>query len=778
MLSNFKKQTDASRFLAQSQSRIASRPEDVQRNNSGQTRSDRRTSRLPPSRSYLHRAVGNPYHPAASQASHFPFASRTSAQPAPLFYSATDEFREEDDEQEHEREIADFYALQRSRRHLGASHLQGSSEIDDDDDDDNDDDDDGGEGVRSSATSGDRRLGTPDRPKGIRSSWRGGKASGLGKGLDIEDPLSEQFENERDDSRSETSSSGKDKMVDVGLEDTLRTNLEGHTRDSRPDHGDDDPPSVQQFRKEPAPFRDDFRTNSTFLPRETDTQGLLDDNRPPSSAGSSVPPSMAHPDSEPPRHDAFWGNCFLICLVALFSTSFLVWLHTSPPTRKPGLGDTIYTALHGSFFLLATYTLVSVLVSLLWLALLRSYIRPLVYGMFVAVPIILYSFSIYPFISSFSGTYHGSSVQDKAMRWGSIIPAIMATGWIYTVFKGRHSATKAISILEFACRILSANSALLVLGFMILGIIVLWTWIWMFMFTRVFLGGHSTKTRFIIDASSWWLGAYFIILYIWSLGVIAGIQRAVTAATVSQWYFHRLAVPAPTSRQIVQAASVHATTTLFGTICLSSLLAMLIRLPLIILPRRLSSLITLAAYSLVPTSIAALTSPLTLTYAAIHSQPLGSSARGLGQMTFLSPSTPATTLHPRSFSSAQNNQTPLVPYRLAKLLLHATRFMMSLALGFGGWVSTARSLRVPDGGSTIRGSLYAYVVGLIAGALGWGILGAMEGVLTGIVDAAVVCWGSEVGISGREARYCREAGWLFGSGGDQLSDEVRDWRDV
>lgn len=644
-------------------------------------------------------------------------------------------------------------------------------------DEDEDEDEDG----KSSATSGDRHMGNNNhrnhnRPKGIRSSWRGGKVSGLGRGFDIEDPVSEQFENERPDSRSEESSSAKDKMVDVGLEDTIRT--EDHGREDRPDYGDDDAPSIQQFRKQPEPFRDHFQANSSFLPRETDTQGLLDDNRPPSSAGSSVPPSMTHPDSEPPRHDAFWGNCFLICLIALFSTSFLVWLHTSAPAEKPGLGDTIYTTLHGSFFLLAVYTLVSVLVSLLWLALLRSYVRPLVYGILVAVPVILYSFSLYPFISSFSGTYHGSSIQDKAMRWGSIVPAIMATGWIYTVIKGRHSATKAISILEFSCRILSANAALLVLGFFVLGVIVSWTWTWMFMFTRVFLGGHSGKSRFIIDASSWWLGAYFVLVYIWSLGVIAGIQRAVTAATVSQWYFHRLAVPAPTSRQIVQAALTHATTTLFGTICLSSLLAMLIRLPLIILPRRLSSFITLAAYSLVPTPIAALTSPLTLTYAAIHSQPLGSSARGLGQMTFLSPSTPATTLHPRSFSSANNNHSPLVPYRLAKLLLHATRFMMSLALGFGGWVSTARSLRVTDGGSTIRGSLYAYVVGLIAGALGWGILGAMEGVLAGVVDAAVVCWGSEVGGSGREARYCREAGWLFGGSGNQESDEVRDWRDV
>jgi hypothetical protein len=96
---------------------------------------------------------------------------------------------------------------------------------------------------------------------------------------------------------------------------------------------------------------------------------------------------------------------------------------------------------------------------------------------------------------------------------------------------------------------------------------------------------------------------------------------------------------------------------------------------------------------------------------------------------------------------------------------------MSLALGFGGWVSTARSLNLAKAGH--KGSAYAYIVGLIAGAIGWGILGAMEGILTCIVDAVVVCWGSEVGSSGKgEVRYCREAGHLFGEEEDTVGGRV------
>ncbi|KAL1968761.1 hypothetical protein VTN77DRAFT_1587 [Rasamsonia byssochlamydoides] len=751
----------ASRFLAQSQSRIAARPEeDHWSGGDRHRRSNNSNSRFPASRSYLHRAMGNPYQPVTSQLSHFPFASRSLAQPAPLFYSATDEFREEDDEHEHEREIADYYALQRSRRHFGNSHLEESSELDED--------------GRESEASRDHQLDQGPglgRGNGIKSSWRDERTSARSRNSGNVFTKAEEEYNGNHESPS--GPQARFFSVDIGPEDTLSTEPEDFEHDSHPpDFVEEDPP-IQQFRKQPEVISNSLQSNSAFMPQETDKQTLLEHPRPPSSTGSSVPPSMTQHELDPPVHDAFWGHLFLLSLSGLFATAFLVYLHTSLPSEgKWRWGDTIYITIHRSYFLLGIYTLVSIFVSLLWLALLRSYLRVLVHGMLVIVPVILYSFSLYPFISSFKGSWHGESVQDKVMRWGSIFPFIFATLWIYAVIQGRHATGKAVSILEFACRILAANPALLALGLLTVGVVVSWTWLWMLMFTRVFLGGHlSSSNSFIIDVSSWWLSVYFVLVFLWSLGVISGIQRAVTAATVSQWYFHRLAIPAPTSFQVVRAALVHALTTLFGTICLSTLLALLLRLPLIVLPRRISSIITLCAYSLIPTPIAALTNPLALTYAAIHSQPLARSARGLTQMAFLS-STTTTSLHPPSFSRKASNSAPLLPYRLSKLILHASRFAMSLALGFGGWVTAARSLDVTDS-STVRGSLYAYIVGLIAAVIGWGILGSMEGVLACIVDAAIVCWASEVGNSGREARYCREAGWLFGE--DRDAANVRRW---
>lgn len=738
---------DASRFLAQSQSRIVARPDDTQRGGRGRSHG---SSRFPSP--LLNRTPGDPYQPATSQISNFPFASRASAQPAPLFYSATDEFREEDDETEHEREIADFYALQKSRRHFGASNMKDSSEFDEDE-----------EG--SSASLDQQQSLYVDKSmkgKGIRSSWRGGKVSSYSPRNVLVEPLQETTEIEQESPGSRGSSRVRENLVDVGLGDTLRTD-EGAQRSTSPEFGDDNPPSIQRFREQPDAGGESPGSGHVFLAGEQNKEIPSSDSRPMDSRDPG-PTSTVAASAESLSHDAFWGQLFLISLASLFATALLVYLHTSAPSGdKSRWGDTVYMTVHRSFHRLGIYTLVSVFVSLFWLALLRSYVRFLIYGMIVTVPVVLYSFSIYPFVSSFRGAWHGTSIQDKVMRFGSAVPFLMASVWIYNVIRGRHAIGKAANILEFACRVLAANPELLALGLGVLLCVVSWTWVWMLMFTRVFLGGHISSPRlFIIDIGTWWLGVYFILVYIWSLGILAGIQRAVTSATVSQWYFHRFATPAPTSRQIVQAAMIHSVTVLFGTICLSRFLALLIRLPLLILPRRVTSLLTLFAYSFVPTPVSSLTDPLALTYAAIHSKSLAVSSRELNQMTSLSPSSATSSLHPRSFSSKHGTPTSLLPYRLSKLILHATRFMMSLALSFGGWVTTARSLNTPGIDGTTGGSMYAYVVGLIAGSIGWSVLGAVEGVIADIVDALVICWSSEVGAYSREARYCREAGWLFG----------------
>ncbi|OAQ88755.1 ctl transporter [Purpureocillium lilacinum] len=744
----------ASRFLAQSQSRLS--------NFAGQTDNDQppRTSDWTasrpgrqtrdagrgnaPSRSFLSRGYGgNPYQQtgAGSRFGNLAFASRISAaQDAPLFHSTLDEFREEDDEEEREREAADLFALQRSRRVAAASKLAESTES-----------------ANSRGSIEDSRGGMdhPYRQRGIKSSWNGTRSSHQPR--PAHDTLLEEAEEVPPAAGEHPSPDSKGKMVDVGLEsqedpdeDPPESLLGGEAPT------DSSPPPFQQFKSHTE--RTPFMLNRS----ETNESEVSSIRRQDPAEFEQAQPGNLLIEGELFRHDPFFAWIFLISFAGMMSTFVLVWLHTSP--SKSPVGDTIYSTLQKSFHMLAVDTVVAVLVSFVWLAALRSFVRPLVSVILIAVPVIMLSFSLYSFISSFKGRTHGGSAQDRVMRWLSLIPAASCILWLWLVVKGRRAIHQAIEILQFSSKILAQNPGLLLVGFGTLALIVVWTWGWLAMFTRVFMGGYFSKSlvRFVIQVSSWWLGAAFIFMYLWTLSVINAVHRATTAATVSQWYFHRNAAPATPSKEIVLAAAAHATTTIFGSICESTLLSLLIRAPLLFLPRRIGGAITNLAAFWIPTPIIALTNPLTVTYGAIHSQSLATSARGLDQMEIVSPAIPTTTLTPRTLR-VRGQPNGLLPYRLAKLLLVATRLIMATGLGFAGWVITAKQLRIqlPEG-TGMRGSAYAYVVGIMASFIGYSVMGAMEGILSGIVDAVLICYGSERRMDRGHGRYCLEAAYLFG----------------
>ncbi|KAL2185379.1 hypothetical protein L209DRAFT_773685 [Thermothelomyces heterothallicus CBS 203.75] len=725
----------ASRFLAQSQSRLSTFA--GQDNGDGAPRPTDwhgRASR-PGGRGFLGRGGGNPYHPSGSRFGNFGgFGSRYATNDAPLF-QATLEHDEEDEE-----EAADLFALQRSRRVFAAGRLEDSTETDND------------ESRGSLEQSQDEgRSAVGERIRGIKSSWNGPKSS-------FRQTSGKEAVKNHKGSHQRTLAESVDAkgMENVALESTIAESEPPEDLLMEPG-ADNDPPAFQRFQSTATPTRQ-------LLRRDSSADSELGLRRPTSSLDTNMngTPASHDPETEIFKHDAFFAWLYLIAQASLFSTFVLVMLHTDREDKP--LGDTIYTTLRASFHLLAVDTLVSIIVSLVWLAALRSFVKPLVTLVLVAVPVILISFSLYPFISSYQPTSGSTRLQDTMMRWAASVPAVSAVVWLYLVYKGRHALQSAVGILEFSSRILAANSALVLVGLACLALVVVWTWIWLLMFTRVFLGGSfsSKLARFVISASSWWLGVYFVLMYIWTLSIISGVQRSTTAATVSQWYFHRNAVPAPSSREVVAAALGHSLTTIFGSISLSTLLALAVRLPLLLLPQRLANILSMFAYSFVPAPIAALTNPLTLTYAAIHSQTLAMSSRGLSQMDFLSPQRPTTTLTPAALPKG-NRYSPLLPYRLAKLILHATRFIMAIALGFAGWVMTARQLKIEQpSGLGLRGSAYAYVVGLVASFIGWGILGAMEGILSGIVDAVVICYGSEKRMATGAGAYCMEAAYLFG----------------
>lgn len=456
---------------------------------------------------------------------------------------------------------------------------------------------------------------------------------------------------------------------------------------------------------------------------------------------SISPERLVHPGMTPIYHDSTFAILFMLCQASLFATSVAVYFRTDIASTP--VADSIYYALNSSMSIVIKDVFIALAIATVWLVVMRSFVKSLLYTIIIAVPIVLFTISFYSLAWSYKGQNGGYEIQARAMRWSSFITAIFASMWLYTTYTRRYAMTKAVAIVRLACIILEHNSFLVLLSFVNLLIFVLYCFLWLQQFERIFLRGAfigvDNARRWLLDGSSWAIGVYFILVFLWTFGIFSGVQRSATGAVVSQWYFHRHTVPATSQKEIVKAGLLHALSSSFGTICASSFFALMTRLPLLALPRRASGLLSLAAYMLLSAPIFNLTSPLTLTYASIHSIPIRTAAQGINGYPALSTS--------GSWGS----------YRTAKMLLSAARATTALALGSCAWIASARS---SDG----TGSLYGYVVGLAAGAIGWAVVGAVEGTVSMVVDSSFVCYNIDLA-NAREGRSrCLEAVNAFGSG--------------
>jgi hypothetical protein len=190
-------------------------------------------------------------------------------------------------------------------------------------------------------------------------------------------------------------------------------------------------------------------------------------------------------------HDSTWAAFYGLSMAGMFATSFMIWIGTETPENGVPLGDTIYSALHSAFPLLISDCILAIGIAMLWLILMRHALQPFIYLLLFTVPISMFTLFLVPLIQSFGGSTGGNTFQDKAMRWASVIPALIGVWWTYKMWKERHSLHRAVSIIALSGKIVKENSALVGFSFTVLGGFIAFTFIWVLMFTRVFLRSYK-----------------------------------------------------------------------------------------------------------------------------------------------------------------------------------------------------------------------------------------------------------------------------------------------
>lgn len=439
-----------------------------------------------------------------------------------------------------------------------------------------------------------------------------------------------------------------------------------------------------------------------------------------SPLADSIPPELSPASSDAIKYDQVWGSVYLFMLAATIATYLLAILRGAPMSSVGFVPVSV----------LAHYTAIAVAISLVWLLVLRKYSSVMFYFLAAAFPVTIWSGALYALFSGYS-------------IWIALGLAIAGSMWPIAFWRNRDHVSRAVGTIQLSCRILSANHVLVFLSFAFMTLFVFISAVYVTVIGQILFGETAaTSGRLLLTSVG-------IFMYLWTWGILNATQRATISATVSQWYFYRHLFPHTSSRQVMGAALGYSLTTQFGSICLSSLLHLTFRIPVLVLSRLatvstgvtsvvtpwpvsgiyntavrvLINLASPALYILATPSGTLSMSPLTLTNAVINSQNLKSSSLTVQNFHFRLP------------ASAWN------VHKLSKLLLVVVRVLTALLFAAS---------------TMARGKQIWEVV--LASFTGWFVLGSTEGLLSMIVDSIFVCYALD---SAAHGGHCTEADLHF-----------------
>jgi Plasma-membrane choline transporter len=392
-----------------------------------------------------------------------------------LFYSAAENFGDSDD-QTRERD-----ALRASRRNFGAFFGLGLNE--DEEGEQHDDSFISDEGYTQQDITGMaaswRPPFKPDRALRQQTIEESIEESELTESVDSDvttRPLVKQNESEQardylfnpEDSQVSASEPPGDLQVEVPLDDDDET----HSENSQ---------EVQLRGLIPEPLYQDYPPEGSF--RSYSPRQPMPDN--------ALPQPVSAPPLASASHDSTWAAFYGLSMSGMFATWFLIWIGTETPESGIPMGDTIYSTLRTALPLLISDAILAVGIAVIWLILMKHALQPFVYLLCWAVPVSMFTLFLVPLIQSFGGRWDGSALQDRVMRWGSLIPAIVGAWWVYKMWVNRYDLRRSVSIIALAGKLVQENPALIPFDFSVLGAFIAFTFIWILMFCRVFLRSYK-----------------------------------------------------------------------------------------------------------------------------------------------------------------------------------------------------------------------------------------------------------------------------------------------
>ncbi|KAH8080812.1 plasma-membrane choline transporter-domain-containing protein [Filobasidium floriforme] len=375
----------------------------------------------------------------------------------------------------------------------------------------------------------------------------------------------------------------------------------------------------------------------------------------------------------------------------------------------------------------------------------------------VVIPFMLCVTSWWAFIASFEDDSDIGGPADPGGRWWSstglrlfaLVPFALAILFGRMVWKRRKRLERTVAVVELSSSFLLDHPPVLLLTPALLMVFAVLSIPYLTLLLRLLLIGYYRHPR--ENTYIWHVKPYADILivvvsllWLWTWVVVKGVGRVVTAAVISEWYFHRNDRDPPATVDLTVAAIHRATGPSLGSICLSSLIVAVMRFlgrVAIELRRALNSRSGMLP---IPVDLVAAISPVIVMlsglldyvngYALIYVGVTGeafwpSAKRAIGL-------------------AGRRKGSRLLDYTLIKLLLTLSSTTIALATAVVGYLYAAHALSAAS---------HAPLAALLCGGVPFFAVRACAGVLGDASDALFICLAIDEAIEGDHCTQAKAA---------------------
>lgn len=417
-----------------------------------------------------------------------------------------------------------------------------------------------------------------------------------------------------------------------------------------------------------------------------------------------------HRDSSPlrdPESGRIQGHKHLDNLVAVVYVVSLALSLSTAVLISVAPGDSnrmIYPLFSHSVKPIIFYSLFSAAIAALWLHFMRKYAKPMVQASTFAVPTLLTMTSLVSIVMSIHTSPVGNHLlSHTAMRIAALVPLLLAAIWVLYLQRMKNAVGKAGEIVAYAAEIYSECTPAITTITLFMGAFGLQvTCLWTYFLSNAFLEGRI----------GYLLILWFSFMYLWTWSLTCNLLRAVLVCVTNECYANNVDTwnkDGVFSRGALEVATFH-----FSSACLSSLLSVQIRAPMLLLPNYFTKVVRSSRVVIISSLLSnkRILDPLTLPTAIMERCSLSNAAKVVDSS---------------SFAAIDRSA-----YRLSKFFLIAGRVSCSICVGFIAWIHADRLQDVS--------SSYGYIIAIVGLLIGWTVVGASENMLSMICDALLVCF--------------------------------------